>query len=187
MPARSADAGTGLMSAASLILQACRERDAEGGIRQEVLEQQLSHIQRQHLLSALNELMTQGKVVACPGHNKKLVFRLQSEREVARLQGLSAEDRLIYQEIERSEGSGISTKDLRARSGMQHQPLSKILKTLETRKLVRPVKSVAAKNKKLYMLYDVEAAKEVTGGAWYSESQEFDHELISHLQQACSW
>ncbi|KAL3912547.1 MAG: hypothetical protein SGPRY_008304, partial [Prymnesium sp.] len=57
-----------------------------------------------------------------------------------------------------------------------------VLKTLETRKLVRPVKSHSAKNKKMYILYDLEASKEITGGAFYS-GQDFDHELIVQLQQ----
>jgi hypothetical protein len=43
-----------------------------------------------------------------------------------------------------------------------------VLKTLETRKLVKPVKSHAAKNKKMYLLYNLEASKEITGGTFYS-------------------
>ena len=38
------------------------------------------------------------------------------------------------------------------------------------------------KNKKMYILYDLEASKEITGGAFYS-GQDFDHELIVQLQQ----
>ena len=168
-----------------MIVQACQEHDAAGGVHQGVLEQQLNHVPQQELLSALNQLMTQGKVVAATRiDDQKLVFRLQNDQEVARLRGLSAEDRLIYQEIEKSAGSGISTKDLKTRTGMQPTPLNKVLKLLETRKLVRPIKSVSAKNKKLYILFETEPSKEVTGGAWYTPStQEFDHELITSLQE----
>mmetsp|Transcript_11064 Transcript_11064/g.32821 ORF Transcript_11064/g.32821 Transcript_11064/m.32821 type:complete len:176 (-) Transcript_11064:340-867(-) len=52
---------------------------------------------------------------------------------------------------------------------------------LETRKLVKPVKAVTAKAKKLYMLFGLTPAKEITGGPWYTEL-EFDHEFISELR-----
>jgi len=46
---------------------------------------------------------------------------------------------------------------------------------------VKTVKSVAAKSKKLYMLFNITPAKELTGGPWYTE-HEFDHEFISELR-----
>jgi DNA-directed RNA polymerase III subunit RPC6 len=52
---------------------------------------------------------------------------------------------------------------------------------LETRRLIKPVKSVTAKAKKLYMVYNLTPAKELTGGPWYTE-HEFDHEFISELR-----
>ncbi len=58
--------------------------------------------------------------------------------------------------------------------------LTKTLKILEQRSLVKSVRSVVSKSKKLYMLYDVMPAKEITGGPWYSD-QEFDHEFVGEL------
>ena len=66
---------------------------------------------------------------------------------------------------------------------MQHAQVTKILKTLETRRLIQQVKSVASKTKKVYMLVGLEPARELTGGSWYSGG-EFDYELISILQRA---
>eukprot|EP00976_Prorocentrum_cordatum_P114481 1195854-Prorocentrum_minimum.AAC.7 len=62
--------------------------------------------------------------------------------------------------------------------------MSKVLKTLEMRKLIKAVKSVASKNRKVYMLYELEPSKELTGGAWYTE-QEFDAEFIQVLRDHC--
>lgn len=47
--------------------------------------------------------------------------------------------------------------------------------------MIKPIKSVTAKTKKLYMLFDLTPAKEITGGPWYSE-YEFDHEFIAELR-----
>jgi len=43
------------------------------------------------------------------------------------------------------------------------------------------VKSVTAKAKKLYMLYELQPSKELTGGVWYSDL-EFDHSFIAELR-----
>jgi DNA-directed RNA polymerase III subunit RPC6 len=69
----------------------------------------------------------------------------------------------------------------RMQSNIQQQALNKIFKNLENRQLIKPVKSVTAKAKKLYMLYDLQPAKEITGGPWYTEL-EFDHEFVSELR-----
>ena len=114
-----------------------------------------------------------------------ILFSLQSDEAAQRsrvLDGLCAEDRLIYQEIERSGDVGIRSKDLRVRSNLQQQQVGKVLRTLEGRGLIKSVKSVNAKNQKLYLLAGVEASSAVTGGAWYTDDQEFDHALIQVLR-----
>ncbi len=63
---------------------------------------------------------------------------------------------------------------------MPQASLDKILKTLEQRLLIKTVRSVGSKTKKLYLLYDITPAKELTGGPWYTD-QEFDHEFVEAL------
>jgi DNA-directed RNA polymerase III subunit RPC6 len=47
--------------------------------------------------------------------------------------------------------------------------------------LIKLIKAVTAKAKKLYVIYDLQPAKEITGGPWYTEL-EFDHEFVSELR-----
>lgn len=58
--------------------------------------------------------------------------------------------------------------------------LTKTLKILEQRNLIKSVRSVVSKSKKLYMCFDMVPAKEITGGPWYSD-QEFDHDFVNAL------
>ena len=44
--------------------------------------------------------------------------------------------------------------------------INKCLKSLEQRKLIKAVKSVASSNRKVYMLFELEPSREITGGAW---------------------
>lgn len=83
--------------------------------------------------------------------------------------------------ISKSGNLGIWTKDIKLSSGLPSQTLTKIYKTLTSKGLIKPFKSVASKTKTLYMLEGIEPAKELTGGPWYTE-QEFDFEFISELR-----
>jgi DNA-directed RNA polymerase III subunit RPC6 len=77
---------------------------------------------------------------------------------------------------------GIWTRDIKISTNIQQQVLAKTLKILETRNLIKSVRSVISKSKKLYMLFDLEPAKEISGGAWYTD-QEFDHEFIEFVSK----
>jgi DNA-directed RNA polymerase III subunit RPC6 len=91
---------------------------------------------------------------------------------------------LVYQLIQQSGTTGLWTKDMKFQSNLQQPQITKILKILESRKLVKSVKSVSGGNRKVYMLYELEPSRELTGGAWYTE-HEFDSEFIEALREAC--
>ena len=101
------------------------------------------------------------------------VFKATPPGDGARFKGLSAEEVLVYQAVEASGNVGIWTKELRARTNLQQPAVARMLKALETRGLVKSVRSVANGSRKVYMLRGLEPAREVTGGAWYT-GHEFD-------------
>jgi hypothetical protein len=97
--------------------------------------------------------------------------------------------------------AGIWTKDLKIRSNLQQpqarhawlparsaharsltrlcvaRQINKCLKSLEQRKLIKAVKSVASSNRKVYMLYELEPSREITGGAWHVSQRCFSFSL----------
>ena len=62
--------------------------------------------------------------------------------------------------------------------------VNKILKVLESKELIKAVKSVQASKKKVYMLYDLTPDESITGGAWYTD-QDFETEFVDVLNQNC--
>lgn len=64
----------------------------------------------------------------------------------------------MLQEIERAGNKGVWTRDIKTHTNIPQQIVTKTLRLLETRRLVKSVKSISSKNKKLYMLFDL--------GAW---------------------
>jgi DNA-directed RNA polymerase III subunit RPC6 len=56
-----------------------------------------------------------------------------------RFKGLAPEDMLIYQLIEEVGNQGMWKRDLKSKSNLQLSQITKILKTLEQRKLIKSV------------------------------------------------
>mmetsp|Transcript_23636 Transcript_23636/g.50508 ORF Transcript_23636/g.50508 Transcript_23636/m.50508 type:complete len:271 (+) Transcript_23636:333-1145(+) len=86
--------------------------------------------------------------------------------------------------IQSSSDMGIWTKDLRTKAGLQQPQVAKILKFLEQRKLIKSIKWVTNRNRKVYMAFDVQPSKEITGGAWYTNN-ELDEEMIGVASRVC--
>lgn len=63
--------------------------------------------------------------------------------------------------------AGLWTKDMKLRTNLAQPVIQKILKTLETRRLVKSVKNINNPSRKVFMLYELEPSRELTGGAWW--------------------
>ncbi|XP_025406168.1 probable DNA-directed RNA polymerase III subunit RPC6 [Sipha flava] len=92
----------------------------------------------------------------------------------------NTEELVVFNLIRDSGRKGIWIRDVRIKSNLGLPRLKKILKSLETKKVIKAVKSVAASRKIVYMLFDLEPDSSITGGAWYS-NQEFESEFIEVL------
>lgn len=100
------------------------------------------------------------------------------------MKGSDNQEKLVYQIIEDAGNKGIWSRDIRYKSNLPLTEINKILKNLESKKLIKAVKSVAASKKKVYMLYNLQPDRSVTGGAWYSD-QDFESEFVEVLNQQC--
>ncbi len=72
------------------------------------------------------------------------------------------------QEVERSGNNGVWVRNVKLRTKLQQTQLNKVLKRLEARKLIKPVRSVAFKNRRMYMAYHLqvrEAEAAIVAGA----------------------
>lgn len=69
------------------------------------------------------------------------------------------------------------------RTNLHPTVLNRILKSLETQRHIKAIKSVKYPTRKIYMLSDLTPAIDVTGGPWFTDS-ELDSEFIAALLQA---
>lgn len=164
-------------------LQVFSNAEYRNGISNSVLKEFFGDTEYVLLAPVINELIGQSRLTMSKSGtgSGELFYQLVSTEVAQQFHGLDVSAKMVYQVIERAGNMGIWTKDIRIQTNIQQQALNKIFKALESRQLIKPVKSVAAKSKKLYMLYKLTPSKELTGGVWYSDL-EFDHEFISELR-----
>ncbi|PNW80376.1 hypothetical protein CHLRE_07g314950v5 [Chlamydomonas reinhardtii] len=154
------------------------------GMTDDALESALPAVPLQERVHAVNSLLAASRLQLLKTSNGKLVYKEVAVEEAAKFKGLSPEELLIYQCIKTAGNTGVWTKDMRIRTNLAQPQITKILKVLEGRKLVKAVKNVNSPSRKVYMLAELEPSRELTGGAWYTENQ-FDSEFINVLREAC--
>ena len=71
--------------------------------------------------------------------------------------------KLVYTTIRSAENEGIWTKTIKIRTNLHQTVLTRVLKSLENRALIKPMKSVKFPGRKLYILAELSPSKDVTG------------------------
>lgn len=79
---------------------------------------------------------------------------------------------------------GIWTKDLKLKTNLHQTVITKVIKSLEGKKIIKAVKGVKNSTRKVYMLANLEPSADITGGPWFSEN-ELDVEFIEELCKVC--
>lgn len=154
------------------------------GLTQEKVQEMLpSRPSLESLVEVINKLLFEGRL-SISKRGSEFIYHLANPEETAKFRGLGAEEMLIFQLIDREGNQGIWMRELRIRSNLSTPQITKVIKTLENRKLIKSVTSINSKNKKVYMRYDLDPSREITGGAWYTNA-EFDSEFIQQLNDTC--
>lgn len=152
------------------------------GISNDDIQKNLSVYTPQQRLTVINDLIIKNRIELLKKGNN-LIYRLKEPSKHASTD-MDNDEQVIYNIIEAAGNTGIWVKDIRVKSNLAMQPLTKILNNMEKRKLIKAVKSVNASKKKVYMLYDLEPDTSVTGGAWYQDS-DFETEFVDVLNAQC--
>ncbi|KAK9899418.1 hypothetical protein P389DRAFT_194416 [Cystobasidium minutum MCA 4210] len=121
-------------------------------------------------------LMSMGK-----NHAGDLVFKAIPKQEARELAAMDPEDRMVYDHIQQAHNQGIWTRSLKQKTGLHQNVISRAIKTLEQKRLIKNVKSVKYPTRKIYMLASVTPSLDVTGGPWYA-GNDLDVEFINTLQ-----
>ncbi|KDR19576.1 DNA-directed RNA polymerase III subunit RPC6 [Zootermopsis nevadensis] len=153
------------------------------GISDKDIQNEVPDLRPDQRASIINKLLAQGYFDLF-NQGGTLLYKLKDPSRIQKVKGADNEEKIVYSIIEEAGNKGIWIRDIRFKSNLIPTQLNKILKILENKKLIKAVKSVSASKKKVYMLYNLEPDRTVTGGAWYCD-QDFEAEFVDVLNQQC--
>jgi DNA-directed RNA polymerase III subunit RPC6 len=88
---------------------------------------------------------------------------------------------MVYNLIKQSGGNGVWIKVIKDTTNMPHNLVGKVLKAMESKRMIKSVKCLKS-NRKIYMLYDQVPSDEITGGAWFHDN-DVDSECVKKMLQ----
>ncbi|PVH14836.1 uncharacterized protein CXQ87_005112 [Candidozyma duobushaemuli] len=131
-------------------------------------------------LLAVTQSLLNRKMLKLAKIGEDLRFQAISASETKKLTSMTDDEQMIYSYIEASGREGIWTKTLKAKTNMHQHIVMRCLKSLESQRYIKSIKSVKHPTRKIYMLYNLQPSIDVTGGPWFTDS-ELDTEFIDSL------
>ncbi|KAJ1330850.1 DNA-directed RNA polymerase III subunit RPC6 [Microdochium nivale] len=100
-----------------------------------------------------------------------LAWKLRAEAEAAKYKLLTSQEQsLVYESIDNAGADGAWQQDMKKKLNIQENTLKKVLKELESRRLIRQVTDVANISKKIWIKYNLKQSAKSTGGPFYTDS-----------------
>lgn len=164
------------------LLELLQSGESENGVSESSIKAHFGD-QYERVVPVFNELLGANRIQLFKHSTGEMAFKLIAEDKAAKLVGLTHEQILVYQEIEKAKNSAIWSGDIRKKLNMQTQSIDKTLKLLLNRGLIKLTRDVNRKNRKIYILSELEPAKEISGGPWYTD-HEFDIEFVKILSNS---
>ncbi|KAF5747216.1 putative DNA-directed RNA polymerase III subunit F [Tripterygium wilfordii] len=97
---------------------------------------------------------------------------------------LTEHELIVLKVIESKEDMGIWLRDLKREAHIPDTAVTKALKSIQAKNLIKEVKTVKNSGRKHYMASQFEPSKEITGGDWYAGGS-LDVDFIKCLKELC--
>ncbi|KAI1295569.1 DNA-directed RNA polymerase III subunit RPC6 [Halotydeus destructor] len=152
------------------------------GVTDKMLQKEMADVPVLERANALNSLLADGKLELFK-QGTQLLYRLKDSDRPAKV--TDDEEKIVYSIIKEAGNKGIWIREIRTKSNLNQTILNKVIKVMEGKKIIKSIKAVNASKRKVYMLYELDPDRSVTGGSWYSTDQDFEVEFVDILNQQC--
>ena len=97
-----------------------------------------------------------------------------------RYKSLSQEEALVFSYIETAHREGIWSRLLRNKTNLHMIAMNRAIKSLESKNLIKSIKTIKFPNRKTYMLAKLQPSEDVTGGPFHTDGV-LDEEFIYQM------
>ncbi|KAF8688384.1 RNA polymerase Rpc34 subunit, partial [Rhizoctonia solani] len=163
------------------VYQACSQAE-DGMLRQKELEKATT-IKGADMVAAINGLLKKSLLKIMKDSKGVLSYKAVDKADAKIVGLMDADESIVYKKIQEAKNEGIWTKHLKS-TELHQSIITRALKSLEKKGLVKSIKSVKHPTRKIYILANLQPSVEVSGGPWYNNS-EFESEFVQTLCKAC--
>lgn len=132
------------------------------------------------LLMACTSSLLQESLFKVSTIGGEAAFKAVKREDAARYATLNNDEALILNCIETAGREGIWRRTINQRTNLHQSVVTRSLKSLETKNIVKEVKNVKYPARKIYMLAALTPSEDVTGGPWFTDG-ELDTEFVAQL------
>ncbi|KAI9790567.1 MAG: 34-kDa subunit of RNA polymerase III (C) [Piccolia ochrophora] len=133
------------------------------------------------LLECVQALLNEGHLKLLVRDNAN-VFKVVAKEDAQRYRSLTTDEALVYSYIDSAGREGIWTRTIKLRTNIHQSVVTRSLKSLESRGMIKQVKSVKYPTRIIYMLTSLSPSEDVTGGPWFTDG-ELDDVFVEILCQ----
>ncbi|KAH7337740.1 RNA polymerase Rpc34 subunit-domain-containing protein [Rhizoctonia solani] len=163
------------------VYEACSQAE-DGMLRQKELEKTIT-IKGADMATAVNALLKKSLLKIMKDSRGVLSYKAVAKTDAKIVGLMDADESIVYKKIQEAKNEGIWTKHLKS-TELHQSIITRALKSLEKKGLVKSIKSVKHPTRKIYILANLQPSVEVSGGPWYNNS-EFETEFVQTLCDAC--
>ncbi|KTW26784.1 hypothetical protein T552_02785 [Pneumocystis carinii B80] len=151
-------------------------------VTQDDIQNMLKNKSIEELEKIINELLGKRLIDAFVQGNQ-LVYKAVQKEEAKKISTMDGDEAMVFNYIKDANNDGIWSRTIKIKTNLHTTVLNRALKSLESKQLIKAVKSVKNPTRKIFMIYDLVPSIELTGGPWFTD-QEMDLEFIERLQGA---
>ncbi|KAI9685474.1 MAG: 34-kDa subunit of RNA polymerase III (C), partial [Bogoriella megaspora] len=131
----------------------------------------------QDLMKIVQDLVD-AQLLAILQHDGETLYKIRTREQAARVLNLTEDESLIYGHIDERQERGYWYFLLQKQSNLHKTVLDKVIKSLESKRLIKSVRNANNPTRKTYMLAELAPSEEMTGNSWYTEA-ELDDDFIA--------
>ena len=133
--------------------------------QEELLE--LSHVDDALALKALVQHLTDHMLLRTLKVRGKLLWSPRPRDAAKQITTLEQDDKMIYNVIEEAHTTGIWSRDIKQKTSIAQNAVTKSINKLERTNLIKSVRSVRNPAQRTYMLYHLVPSEDVTGNSFF--------------------
>ncbi|CAG8498838.1 3652_t:CDS:2 [Ambispora gerdemannii] len=141
------------------------------------------NIKMKDAVEIINKLSRSGLIEMRVQPDNTITYYATNVRDIQDETDFDNDEKLVLYHIKTAGNEGIWTKHIKTNTGLHQSVITRSLKNLESKGIIKAIKSIKHPTRKIYMLSHLTPSEDISGGPWFSD-QKLDVDFVESLTEA---